>query len=237
MILPVASSTSSSHRYVKTVAIIPAYNEEGRIGDVVRAVGKVVDRVIVVNDGSRDGTAAVAAAEGAIVISHGLNCGAGAATMTGIVAARSLGAECAVTIDADGQHNPEDIPALLAPVLRGETDITIGSRFLRANTIPFIRRVFNAIGNILTLITTGMYVSDSQSGFKCLGPAALRTIELHLNGFEFCTEIIREAKRHQWRIAEIPIRVTYSEYTLAKGQSFAGGVRTACKILLRTFLR
>ena len=87
------------------------------------------------------------------------------------------------------------------------------------------------------LFRSGKYVSDSQSGFKVFGPTVVQKIQLHLSGFEFCSEIIREIQQNSWRVEEIPIRVTYSEYTLAKGQSFSSGVVTACKILLRSFLR
>lgn len=197
-----------------------------------------VAQVIVVNDGSTDDTAERARRVGALVLSHAMNCGPGAATMTGIHAARLLRADAVVTLDADGQHDPNDMPKLLAPVLQGEADIVIGTRFRGPkNGIPRIRRLFNGIGNIVTWVATGRYMSDSQSGFKVFGPHAVRALDLHLSGFEFCTEIIREAQRHRWRLVEIPIRVTYSEYTMAKGQSFSRGVITACKILLRSFLR
>jgi glycosyltransferase involved in cell wall biosynthesis len=224
---------------MKTVAIIPAYNEPNHVADVIRGASAYVDSVIVVNDGSSDKTASVAREAGAIVVSHPLNCGAGAATMTGIEAARRLQANVAVTLDADGQHNPEDIPKLLIPVKEGRADIVIGTRFFKGskNTIPAIRTFFNMGGNVFTYLVTGRYVSDSQSGFKVLGPEALREIQLHLSGFEFCSEIIREIEQHKWRVVEVPIRVTYSEYTLAKGQSFSRGVITACKMLLRSFLR
>jgi glycosyltransferase involved in cell wall biosynthesis len=223
---------------MKIIAVIPAYNESGHVAEVVRRMQKHVDGTIVVDDGSTDTTPEVARREGAFVVSHAMNCGAGAATMTGVHAARLLRADVIVTLDADGQHNPDDIPQLLTPVLKSKVDVVIGTRFRGPkNTIPFIRRAFNCIGNIFTYITTGKYVSDSQSGFKVFGPKAVQALDLHLSGFEFCTEIIREIAKHRWSIVEIPIRVTYSEYTLAKGQSFSGGVITACKILLRTFLR
>jgi glycosyltransferase involved in cell wall biosynthesis len=223
---------------MQTLAVIPAYREASHVSDVVREVAKFVDQVVVVDDGSDDGTSENARKAGALVLTHAMNCGPGAATMTGIHAARRLGADIVVTIDADGQHNPADIPKILEPVRRGEADIVIGTRFRGPkNTIPLLRRIFNGIGNLITYITTGTYVSDSQSGFKAFGPEAIRSLHLHLSGFEFCTEIIREAAHHHWRVVEIPIRVTYSEYTLAKGQSFSRGVITACKILLRAFLR
>jgi hypothetical protein len=116
-------------------------------------------------------------------------------------------------------------------------DLVIANRFGRKNTIPFVRRVANAIGNFVTFCVTGIYLPDTQCGFKAFSPKALAQIELKMSGFEFCTEVIREASKHRWKIVSIPSKVVYSEYTLAKGQSFASGIRTAAKILLRTFLR
>ena len=223
---------------MKIVAVIPAYNEASRVAGVIQGVLKHVEVVIVVNDGSTDSTLQQAQRAGALVVSHPLNCGPGAATMTGIHAARLLQADVVVTLDADGQHSPGDTPKLLAPIREGQADIVIGTRFRGPkNTIPFVRKFFNALGNLFTYLTTGKYVSDSQSGFKVFGPDAVQKIHLHLSGFEFCSEIIREIQQHRWRVMEVPIRVTYSEYTLAKGQSFSSGVLTACKILLRSFLR
>ncbi|HVW66402.1 MAG TPA: glycosyltransferase family 2 protein [Candidatus Peribacteraceae bacterium] len=219
------------------IAVIPAYNEATRIASVVRAVQKYVDRVIVVDDGSGDETGKQAKEAGAFVVRHMSNGGAGAATMTGIDAARLMGADGIITIDADEQHAPEDIPALLAPIKDNKADIVFANRFGTRNKIPFIRRVFNGIGNIVSFLATGLWVSDSQCGFKAFGSRALRDVNLRMSGFEFCTEIVREAAQHRWRISEIPTKVIYSEYTLAKGQSFANGVRTAFKILLRSFLR
>lgn len=219
------------------VAIIPAFNEASRIAHVVQDATQYVSHVIVVDDGSSDATAANARGAGASVVSHLENIGAGGATMTGIEAARILGADIAVTLDADGQHDPADIPLLLKPVLSDSADIVFGNRFGQRNHIPLIRRIFNGIGNILTLLVTSKWVADSQCGFKILGPRALREVDLRMNGFEFCTEIVREAAIRKWRVAQIPTKVTYSEYTMAKGQSFASGVKTALKILLRSFLR
>ncbi|MBI5155759.1 glycosyltransferase family 2 protein [Candidatus Peregrinibacteria bacterium] len=220
-----------------TIAVIPAYNEVTRIGAVVRDAQKFVDTVIVVDDGSGDGTAEAALKAGAHVVRHAENCGPGAATMTGIEAARRMGAEIVVTLDADEQHDPKDIPAMTGSLTAGNADVVFANRFGGGNTIPFVRRIFNAIGNMVTLFATGMWVSDSQCGYKAFGPKAMRELQLKMSGFEFCTEIVREAAHHRWRIVQVPVKVIYSEYTLAKGQSFANGMRTAFKILLRSFLR
>jgi glycosyltransferase involved in cell wall biosynthesis len=224
-------------RSLYLVAVIPAFNEATRVGNVVRAVTPYVQQTIVVNDGSTDQTSAAAAQAGATVIRHVENGGAGAATMTGIEAARRLNADAVVTLDADEQHDPADIPRLLQPILDDTADIVFANRFGQRNRIPAIRRVFNAIGNLVTLIATGKWVQDSQSGYKVFGPHALSQIEIRMRGFEFCTEIVREAAVHRWRVAEVPAKVIYSEYTLKKGQSFSSGVRTALRILLRSFLR
>ncbi len=219
------------------IAVIPAYNEATRIAAVVNGVKKYVDKVVVVDDGSADATADTATKAGAFTVRHMSNGGAGAATMTGLEAARLLGATMVITLDADEQHDPNDIPAMLAPLQDNRADIVFANRFGTRNKIPFIRRVFNGIGNIVSFMATGLWVSDSQCGFKAFGPKALKDINLRMSGFEFCTEIVRESAQHRWRIVEVPTKVIYSEYTLAKGQSFANGVRTAFKILLRSFLR
>jgi polyprenyl-phospho-N-acetylgalactosaminyl synthase len=227
------------------IAVIPAYNEGTRIAGVVDGAKKYVDKVIVVDDGSRDGTGDHAAAAGAMVVRHPDNCGAGAATMTGIEAARLCGATVVITLDADEQHDPQEIPSLLQPIKEDRADVVFANRFAPRqargdrprNKIPFIRRVFNGLGNIVTLLATGRWVSDSQCGYKAFGPKAVHDIHLRMSGFEFCTEIVRETVQHKWRVAQVPVKVLYSEYTLAKGQSFANGVRTAFKILLRSFLR
>lgn len=221
----------------RIVAVIPAYNEETRIASVVCAARVYAVAVIVVDDGSTDATGRMAQEAGARVIRHMDNCGPGAATMTGIEAARLLHADVIITLDADEQHDAHDIPALLGPITRGEADIVFADRFAMHNVIPLIRRFFNAIGNIVTLLATGRWVNDSQCGFKAFGPRAIAEIQLKMNGFEFCTEIVRESVQHRWRIAQVPVKVLYSAYTLAKGQSFATGMKTAFKILLRSFLR
>lgn len=228
---------------MKIIAVIPAYNEASRVGAVVQAARRYVDGVVVVDDGSCDATSGAATVAGATTVRHPENTGAGAATMTGIEAARALGADIVVTIDADEQHDSQDIPALLQPVREGRADVVFANRFgptltgKHRNRIPAIRRLFNTIGNVVTFLAAGLWVRDSQCGFKVFGPKALREVHLQTRGFEFCTEIIREAHYHHWRIAEVPVKVVYSAYTLAKGQSFAMGVKTAFQILLRSFLR
>ncbi len=222
---------------MKIAVVIPAYNEATRIGAVIRGAKQYIPDIVVVADGSTDDTVNVAREAGARVFVHAENCGAGAATMTGIEGARRLGFDTIVTLDADGQHATADIPRLLEELQTSGADLVIANRFGRKNRIPLIRRIANNIGNYVTFLVTGVYLPDTQCGFKVFGPKALREVDLRMSGFEFCTEIIREAARNRWQIVSVPSKVVYSEYTLAKGQSFASGLQTACKILLRTFLR
>lgn len=222
---------------MKLAVVIPAYNEATRIAAVVTDVLPYAAKVIVVDDGSKDDTSEVARKAGAHVLRHPENCGAGAATMTGLEAARLLGFDAAVTIDADGQHDPKDIPVLLKTMQDTGADLVIANRFGRKNVIPLVRRIANQIGNVVTFLVTGLYLADSQCGFKLFGPRALAQVQLRMAGFEFCTEIVREAARYRWKIGAVPTKVLYSDYTLAKGQSFANGLRTAARILLRSFLR
>ena len=221
----------------KICVVIPAYNEATHIGAVIRGAKRFKEDVIVVIDGSTDETAEVSRQAGARVIVHAENCGAGAATMTGLSAARLLGFDVVITIDADGQHASADIPRLIEIAAAEKADLVVANRFGRKNNIPLIRRIANAAGNMVTFLVTGIYLPDTQCGFKLFGKRALGQIQLRMSGFEFCTEVIREAARYRWKISTMPTKVVYSEYTMAKGQSFASGLKTAAKILLRTFLR
>jgi len=213
------------------IAVVPAYNEAATIAGVVAGANDHVDLVLVVDDGSRDNTGLLAEQAGARVVTHHSNKGAGAATRTGIASARELGATLVVTIDGDGQHDPSDIPALLAPLREGRADIVFANRFGMPNPIPKMRRAFNWCANVVTLLATGTWLADSQCGLKAFGPRALEELEMSADGFEFCTEIVQQATRRGWRIAQVPSRVSYSPESLAKGQSFMQGVRTALAAL------
>ena len=175
---------SMSHRII----VIPAYNEALTIADVVSGAVKIADRVLVVDDGSRDET---------LVIRHAVNRGVGAALGTGIEAAIRLGADAVVTMDADGQHLAEDAAKVFERLAQGDVDFVIGSRMKRgedAGHMPAHRVLFNTIGNILTFFLFGVWVTDSQSGLRGLSRKAARNIELRTNGMESLSEFIKEMK-------------------------------------------
>ena len=249
------------------VVVIPAYNEEKTVGEVVRRVwesphptlsqgeretaGRV--RVIVVDDGSKDGTARVAREAGAIVLNHPINRGLGAALGTGIEGAiRMQNAECRmqnepcviVTLDADGQHDPAEIPAMIEPILKGEAEVVIGSRFKETRKqgnketgVPWSRQVANFCGNVVTWLLFGIWVSDSQSGFRAFSAGAARKLRLRTSTMEVSSEIIREIARLKLKMVEVPITVRYTDYSLSKGQGFRRGLETLWKLIVLRFFR
>ncbi|RLG72323.1 MAG: glycosyltransferase family 2 protein [Methanobacteriota archaeon] len=193
---------------VGVVAVIPAYNEEKTVGGVVEEVRRYVDLVIVVDDGSNDKTGEVAEKHGARVVRHVRRRGVGAAVATGYDEALKTGGELFVQLDADGQHRPEDIPRVLAPIVRGEADLVIGSRFLggKAPDMPLTKRFGNWLFTKLTKLVSGVEISDSQSGFRAIRREALETLFLH-GVYTYTQEMIIRAVKEGWRVKEIPINV------------------------------
>jgi glycosyltransferase involved in cell wall biosynthesis len=218
-------------------AVVPAYNEETTIADVVAALHRAgFARVLVVDDGSRDATADAAATAGARVVRHPTNRGVGGALGTGFRAALELGASAVVTVDADGQHQARDVIAVLAPVLEGRADVVVGCRSLERGAMPRLRRCANLAANCLTFALFGTWSSDSQSGLRAFSRHALERIRVRTNGFEVCSELIGEAGRLKLRCQEVPIRTIYTPYSMSKGQSLGNGLRTLGHLMLRRYL-
>jgi UDP-N-acetylglucosamine---dolichyl-phosphate N-acetylglucosaminyltransferase len=221
------------------IIVIPAYNEERTVAEVVSSAVKVADRVVVVDDGSRDKTSVMARQAGALVVRHAINRGLGAALGTGIETANRLSAEAVVTMDADGQHRTEDAARIFDRLAKGDVDFVLGSRMKKGDesgNMPIHRVLFNFIGNLLTFLLFGVWVTDSQSGLRGLSQKAVRSIELRTNGMEVSSEFIKEIKDRHWRFDEIPIKAIYTDYSLSKGQSFFVGVKTAFKLIYRRFI-
>lgn len=191
---------------IGTVAVIPAYNEERFIGSVVIKACKYADAVIVVDDGSSDATAEIARLAGATVVQHEQNAGKGAALSTGLRKARELHPAAVVVLDADYQHRPREIGQVTAPVLAGEADIVIGSRYLSNGSNTPTHRVWgHRVFNLMTNGASGVAVSDSQSGFRAFSPAALEAIAFRSNGFSVESEMQFIAKEQGLRMVEVPI--------------------------------
>lgn len=214
-----------------TYIVVPAKDEATRIGQVLASTKMCgFYNIIVVDDGSKDDTARIAQDAGAAIIRHPINLGPGAATQTGIEYAIQHGAKFIVTIDADTQHYPQDIEALVDKLITDDLDIVIGSRFLSANDIPLTRIFYNKIANIIAHMATGIRVSDSQSGMKAFTAEFAQKSKLQHCGFEFCIELLRYIGTHQAKYAEVPIQVMYNKETMDKGQNFFVGLKMLNKI-------
>ncbi|MFA5505568.1 MAG: glycosyltransferase family 2 protein [Vulcanimicrobiota bacterium] len=211
-------------------AVIPAYNEAAVIGEVVRGCLEYADTVLVVSDCSSDQTASVARAAGAQVLEHPLQRGAGRATATGLQAALRWGARYIVTLDADGQHLPDEIPRVLEPLKQGEADLVVGCRSINREEMPLIRRLGNRFANAWTWLFLGIAVSDTQSGFRGYTREAATRLPFDARGYEFCSQSLWEAHRLELRIREVPITVVYTEYSQSKGQSFTTSLKTLGRI-------
>jgi glycosyltransferase involved in cell wall biosynthesis len=217
---------------MKKILIIPAFNEGKTIAKVVEGSLPFVDQIIVVDDGSQDDTAQLASQAGATVYRHPKNRGAGAATITGLKASIEHNGDIMITCDADGQHVLEDIPKIVNCLLENNVDVVSGSRLISPVGMPLIRVVYNKIANIVTFIFFGLWVTDSQSGFKCFTKEAVLKMNLKSNGWEICSEIIKEIKNKKLKFREYPIKVLYTQYSMSKGQNLFNGIKTFWRLLL-----
>ncbi len=188
------------------VLALPAYNEELSIGSVILKAKEYVDEVIVVDDGSTDSTVKISDLAGAITVSHGKNLGKGAAINTAFREARKLDAKALVLMDADGQHDPKDIPTVVEPVLTEEVDIVVGSRFMDVKSkIPLYRRTGQHILTLATNLASRTKLSDSQSGFRAFSRKAIDTLKFEVNGMG----VESEMQFSGLKIMEVPIDVSY----------------------------
>jgi len=198
---------------------MPARNEERTIGSVLDSLDREGWRqIIVVDDGSTDRTASIARAKGAVVIAHPRNMGLGAALRTGLAKARELGADCAVTFDADGQHDSKAVQRLVE-ALDG-ADLVIGRR--EHVGIPLHKRFGNFVLDWITFLFSGV-LTDSQSGSRAFGKRALEAIRIRSNRYEVSSEIVIQAKKRELRLQVAPVKCFYTKYARARGTTIVSG--------------
>lgn len=203
-------SQPSQNTRIKVIATIPCFNTELSIVDVVSGVKNHVDEVLVVDDGSQDRTAEMARTAGAVMISHGANRGYGEAIKTCFEATKANDADILITIDGDGQHNPEEIPLLLAPILKGEADMVIGSRLLTGGVnMPRYRKFGISVITFLFNLGSRIKVSDAQSGFRAYSRKTFENLSLSESGMSISIEILEKAKRKGDIIKEVPVTCIY----------------------------
>jgi len=223
---------------VKVVIVVPAFNESSVIYNVLKSIPKkikgtsLVD-VVVVNDGSSDNTQSEVRRAGIPVINHVINRGLGAAIRTGIEYARKKKAAIMVTFDGDGQHDPSDIEKIIRPVFQKKADLVIGSRFKKSKNVPLDRFFLNWFANVVTFLFYGVVTTDSQSGLRAFSKKALNLIDFKGERMDFSSEILLEAKKNKLKIAEVPIRAIYTEYSRKKGQKNLNAIPTFSRFLVR----
>ena len=218
--------------------VVPAFNESRTIRGVVDELLGEYPNVIVVDDGSSDGTAESLRDSGALVLRHCANRGQGASLQTGIEFALLRNAEAIVTFDADGQHGVDDIAALLQPLFDGECDVALGSRFLgRASNMPLTRRLLLKLGILFTLLVSRIRATDVHNGLRAFSAQAASELSINMDRMAHASEIFDQIRVHGWRYKEIPVTIRYTKYSLAKGQTSWDALRIAFQVLLEKLRR
>jgi glycosyltransferase involved in cell wall biosynthesis len=195
---------------MKAAAVIPAFNEANSIAAVVEGVRPFVDRVIVVDDGSRDGTAERARAAGAEVVAHETNLGKGHAVRTGLARVFDGGFTHALLLDGDMQHLPQEAALLLAEAERSGAEVVVGERRFDRERTPAARYHANRIGSRVLSWFVGVPVQDTQCGFRVFRVDALRPLQLTATGYEIETEMLVKVRRRGGRVAGVPVTAVYA---------------------------
>ena len=220
--------TSMSHQPPVTDAwlVIPLYNEEQVVGDVITAARQRFPHIVCVDDGSTDASANVAEQAGAVVVRHPVNLGQGAALQTGIrYVIEQTDGEYLVTFDADGQHQVADAEAMVDLARREDVAVVFGSRFLDDRTRPgFLKRLVLKTAVVVSNRTTGLRLTDAHNGLRVLRRDAASQLELRQNRMAHASEIVTQLGQTNLPWREHPVHIVYTDYSKAKGQSLLNSV-------------
>lgn len=214
---------------MKTIVVIPAFNEQAAIGEIVTKSLQYAEEVLVVDDGSSDNTSQIAKQAGANLLKHPTNYGKGVSLKDAFNNVN--GFDIVVTIDGDGQHNPDEIPALIKPIREDVADFVNGSRYINGfeENTPAYRRVGQKVLDIATNITAGTNITDSQSGFRAFSGKTISCYKFRDPGFGIESEMIADAAENNLRILEVPITVRYD----VENSSTKGPVTHGVGVLLK----
>jgi len=233
---PPFGDTFFLHRQSDVFVVVPVYNEVRVIAQTLTDLLVTDYQVVVVDDGSKDGTWYEVTRLPVYALQHPVNLGQGAALQTGTIFALIQGAEIIVHFDADGQHRVADIPALIAPLRQGSADLALGSRFLRPEdiqAIPPARRILLRLACLVNGVMTGVWLSDAHNGLRALTREAASKIHLRENRFAHASELLAQVQKGRLRYVEVPTRVVYSDYSRAKGQSAWNAVNIFIDMILQ----
>ncbi|WP_180128935.1 glycosyltransferase family 2 protein [Rhodoferax sp. BLA1] len=213
--------------------VIAAYNEECVIGETVKNVLAHLDNVIVVDDCSVDDTKRNALNAGAHVLRHPINLGQGGALQTGIEYALKCGAEYIVTFDADGQHSAAEILPMLLALQESRSDIALGSRFLgKTLNLPWQRRWVLKLAIIFTRLTGGIKLTDVHNGFRIMSRSFCMHFQFRQNRMAHASEILNHISSHGIKYIEFPVTITYTEYSIRKGQRSSNALRVLMELFM-----
>jgi glycosyltransferase involved in cell wall biosynthesis len=218
-----AEARGSARQHANTDAwlVVPLFNEATVIGDVLRDALTVFPKIVCVDDGSTDDSAAIATEAGAYVVRHPINLGQGAALQTGFdYVLRDPSASYFVTFDSDGQHQVSDANAMVSRLRTEPVDVVLGSRFLDARTKPgLLKKVVLSMAIVFSNITTGVRLTDAHNGLRAFDRVALTAIRIRQNRMAHASELVAQIGKAKLRYVEQPVHIIYTDYSRSKGQS------------------
>ncbi|WP_018297902.1 glycosyltransferase family 2 protein [Corynebacterium lubricantis] len=226
-----------SQDFADTWLIVPCYNEGQVIRKVLSHARETFPNIVAVDDGSADNSAAEIHAAGAHLVNHPVNLGQGAALQTGVEYARAQpGAQYFVTFDADGQHQVKDVVRMVGRLRSEEKDIIVGTRFGRPRAaddqVPLLKRIVLKTVVWLSPRTRRLGLTDAHNGLRAFNLKVAREMDIKMSGMSHASEIISMIDEKKWRVAEEPVDILYTEYSMAKGQSLINGVNILADSLL-----
>jgi glycosyltransferase involved in cell wall biosynthesis len=218
-----------------TWLVVPLYNEEQVIGDVVTGARERFSKIVCVDDGSRDHSAVRAREAGAVVVRHPINLGQGAALQTGLsYALTDPTMQYVVTFDADGQHQVSDAEAMVERLRTEPLDVVFGSRFLEQKTRPpLLKRALLRAAIAYSNASTSVRLTDTHNGLRALNRTAVATLDIKQNRMAHASEIIDQIGKAKLRYAEHPVHILYTDYSRAKGQSLLNSVNILAELIYR----
>ena len=227
--------TSSAPTTDDVWLVVPLFNEETVIGDVVRDARRTFPNIVVVDDGSSDGGADAAAAAGAYVVRHPVNLGQGAALQTGFEYARAVPSmRWVVTFDADGQHQVSDVLEMLEKARAEDLQVVFGSRFLDDRTTPsLMKRIILRLAVGYTNVTTGTKLTDAHNGLRVMRRDVVERLDITQNRMAHASELVAQIGDMKVRYGESPVHILYTDYSRSKGQSLWNSVNILVELMFR----